>query len=197
MNLQCARCIATHGAPGCPATHTDLDGKPSCAWCEDGVACPIEQKRQRDARRKTPEEPPPAASDLNSEKPASEQKSGVTTMKTPETHPTSAPKRICARPGCTVELSPENTCGRCRAHVRWQAHPSSAGNGHADANSSGVNGSATKKNGNGHAASPANGSNGSASVLPDLAADRVEHLIATLSAGEKARIALAWLRGEL
>ena len=198
--LQCARCIAVHGAPGCPATLEDLDGKPVCAWCTDGEPCPVEQKRLRAARKKPPESPP-AASDDNSRKPASEQKSGVTTMKTPEPDPISTPKKICARPGCTVELSSENTCGRCRAHVRWQDRTASAGNGHAAAGSNGAhaaaNGSATKTNGsNGHAATPA-GSDGAVAVLPELAADRVDQLLASLTAGDKARLALAWLRGEL
>jgi hypothetical protein len=107
------------------------------------------------------------------------------------------PKKICARPGCTVELSSENTCGRCRAHVRWQDRTSSAGNGHANGAHAAANGSAKKTNGsNGHAAPPANG-NGATAVLPELAADRVDQLLATLTAGDKARIALAWLRGEL
>jgi hypothetical protein len=62
-----------------------------------------------------------------------------------------------------------------------------------------VNGSATKKNGNGHAASPANGS-GKIATLPDLgdfSAARIDHLIATLPPADRAKIAVAWLRGQL
>jgi hypothetical protein len=127
---------------------------------------------------------------------------------TPETDAIIAPK-TCKRPGCETQLGPKNRIGLCPRHVRWtgtsEERPSN-GNGHAAAGSNGHqkagNGSAEKANGhsstptNGHAAAPA-GNNGEASVLPALAADRVEHLIATLSAGEKARIALAWLKGEL
>jgi len=178
----------------------NAEGKLVCYHCADGEVCPVQAKRLRAARKKPPESPP-AASAGESAKPASEPKSGVTTMKTPEPDPISTPKKICARPGCTVELSSENTCGRCRAHVRWKDRTSSASNGHAAAGSNGAhaaaNGSATKTNGsNGHAETPA-GSNGAAAVLPDLAADRVDQLLATLTAGDKARLALAWLRGEL
>jgi hypothetical protein len=210
--LQCARCIATHGAPGCVATHETETGEPSCTWHLDGELCPIEQKQQRAVRKKPPEETPPNANDVNSEKPASEQKSGVTTMKTPETDTNTAPK-ICAKPGCTIELGPKNRSGKCAAHFHWTApgeRTSSAGNGHAAASSSAhaANGSARKTNGNGHAASPANGSNGAAisgsgmktsrevaAVLPELAADRVDQLLATLPAGDKERLARAWLSG--
>jgi hypothetical protein len=208
MVLQCARCIAVHGAPGCVATHETEAGEPSCTWHLDGELCPIEQKQQRAARKKNPGTPPAAG---ESEKPANEQKSGVTTMKTPETDPISTPKTICARPGCTVELSGRNASGCCRAHARWRDRTSSAGNGHAAAGSNGApraahaagngaraaaNGSAKKNGSNGHAATPA-GSNGAAEGLPELAADRVDQLLATLTAGDKARLALAWLRGTL
>jgi hypothetical protein len=57
-------------------------------------------------------------------------------------------------------------------HVRWTGtseQPPSAGNGHAAA----------------------------AAVLPELARDRVDHLIASIPAADKARIAFAWLKGEL
>jgi hypothetical protein len=210
--LQCSRCVAIHGAPGCPATLEEIDGKPSCAWCIDLEPCPVEQRRLRAAKKKPPEEPPPAASDVNSEKPTSEQKSGVTTMRAPETDANLAPK-ICARPGCTIELSTRNQVGLCRAHVRWTAPGERAAssaaptNGHAHAHSrgngngvgNGANG--VQKTGNGHAKAaheaPANGSNGAAAVLPALAADRVDHLIANLTAADKAKIAFAWLKGEL
>jgi hypothetical protein len=204
--LQCARCIATHGAPGCVATHETETGAPSCTWHLDGELCPIEQRQQRASRKKPPEETPPNANDVNSEKPASEQKSGVTTMKTPETDTNIAPK-ICAKPGCTIELGPKNRSGKCAAHFHWTApreRTSSANNGHAVASSNGAaNGSAKKTNGsnghssaptNGHAAAPA-GSNGAAAVLPELAADRVDQLLATLPAGDKERLARAWLSG--
>jgi hypothetical protein len=45
--------------------------------------------------------------------------------------------------------------------------------------------------------SPANGGNGAPAVLLALAADRVDHLIANLTAADKAKIAFAWLKGEL
>jgi hypothetical protein len=201
--LQCARCRDSGHA--CAATHEDIDGRPCCAFCLDSVECPVSRKQRRSAGQgKTLEagkRAPSGSVERRVRSSSSEQsKSGVTTMQTPEPDPTSTPKKICARPGCTVELSSSNTCGRCRAHVRWQDRTKSAGNEHAAASSNGArapaNGSATKANSNGHAATPA-GSNGAAAVLPELAADRVDQLLATLTAGDKARLALAWLRGEL
>jgi hypothetical protein len=182
--MDCVTCLEIHGV-GCEGTHQDDAGKWVCLFCLDGEICPIQAKRLRDARKKTPDETPPAASDVNSEKPASEQKSEVTTMKTPEPDSTSTLKKICAKPECGRELSPENTCGRCRAHVRWREH-----------SSSGSHGSATKANGNGHAAAPAKDSKGDL-LPPNLAAARVDHLIANLTAADKARVALAWLRGQV
>jgi hypothetical protein len=191
---ECARCRDL--GHSCPGTFEE-DGRPICVFCLDLTECPV-QRKQRASKKKNSGTPPSSG---DSAKPASEPKSGVTTMKTPEPGPISTPKKTCARPGCTVELSPENVCGRCRAHVRWNDRTSIAGNGHAAAGSNdahtAANGSAKKTNGsNGHAAAPA-GSNGAAAVLPDLAADRVDQLLATLTAGDKARLALAWLRGEL
>lgn len=199
MVLQCVRCIASHGEPGCAATHETETGEPSCTWHLDGELCPIEQKQQRAARKgNPPDETPPATSDENS---TDEVKSEGTMSETRGNGTETAPKKICVRPGCTVALSSENTCGRCRAHVRWQDRTRSAGNGHAPAGSNGshaaANGSAKKTtNGNGHSSAPA-GSNGAAAVVPELAADRVDQLLATLTAGDKARLALAWLRGTL
>jgi hypothetical protein len=219
MTLQCAKCIVSHGAPGCIATHETETGEPSCTWHLDGELCPIEQKQQRASRKKTPEETPPAASGENSEKPASEQESGVTSMKTPETDANIAPK-ICARPGCTIELSTRNQVGLCQRHVRWtapgeraassaaptngHAHAHAPGNGHAAA---GSNGSGEKTNGHALKAdrevtTPANGSNGDGKIatLPDLgdfSAERIDRLIATLPLADRAKFALAWLRGQL
>jgi len=191
LHLQCARCIAVHGAPGCPATHTDLDGEPSCTWHLDGELCPIEQKQQRAARKNPPETPP--AAEGNSEKPAeSEQESGVTTMKTPEPDPTSTPKKICAKPDCGRELSAANSCGLCRGHVRWQAHTSSAGNGHEAAGSNGVQkagkSDTTKANGNGHSATPA---------AVDFLESRLDRLLLNLPADDKFRICQQWLSGAI
>jgi hypothetical protein len=207
--LQCARCIVAHGAPGCPATLEDLEGKPSCAWCIDLEPCPVEQRRLKAAKKKLPEEPPPAASDVNSEKPASEQESGVTTMKTPETDANIAPK-ICKRPGCETQLSSRNLVGLCPRHVRWTAPGERVAsspaptNGHAHAhapgNGNGVGNGAkgVQKNGNGHAKADHEApANGAAAVLPALAADRVDHLIANLPAADKEKLAFAWLKGEL
>ena len=134
---------------------------------------------------------------------------------TPETETTGA-KRICRRPGCEKELGPKNRVGLCQRHVNWtetREQSTTAGNGHTSAAPIGNQGAgeeaATKgRNGsNRHALeatqdapAPKNGSNGArknAAVLPDLAADRVDQLLATLTAGDKARLALAWLRGEL
>ena len=126
-------------------------------------------------------------------------------MKTPETDTNIAPK-MCAKPGCTIELGPKNRSGKCAAHFHWTApgeRTSSSGNGHAVASSSAhaaANGSARKTNGNGHAASPANG-NGAAAVLPELASDfleeRLDRLLLNLPAADKSRICQQWLRGTL
>ena len=132
-------------------------------------------------------------------------------MTTPETDTNSAPK-ICIRPGCTTPLGPKNKSGKCATHFHWKApgeRTSISGNGHATAASIGDQkaGNGAGNGANGHAIeathdapAPKNGSNGArknAAVLPDLAADRVDQLLATLTAGDKARLALAWLRGEL
>ena len=196
-HMICATCLELHGA-GCEGTHEDDAGKWVCLFCLDGEICPIQAKRLRAAKKNTPPDETPPTNEDNSEKTANESQDEGNTMLNAESD---TPKKFCARPGCTVELSSENTSGRCRAHVRWQDRTSSAGNGHAAAGSNGThaaaNRSAKKTNGsNGHAAAPANG-NGAAEVVPDLAPDRVDQLLATLTAGDKARLALAWLRGTL
>lgn len=206
MTLQCARCIAVHGAPGCVATHETESGAPSCTWHLDGELCPIEQKQQRAARKNPPEETPPNANDEDSTDRASEVKSEGTMSETRANAHETAPK-VCRRPGCEMTLSVGNISGLCQRHARWIGARSEVGeqrarrekaNGHANG-AHAANGTAKKTNGNGHA--PANGSNGGSNgavgVLPALAADRVDQLLATLTARDKARIALAWLRGEL
>ena len=116
------------------------------------------------------------------------------------------PRRKCADAlGCEMTLSVANISGLCQRHARWAGARTEVAeqrrektNGHANG-AHAANGSARRTNGNGHA--PANGSNrgssGAVGVLPALAADRVDQLLATLTARDKARIALAWLRGEL
>ena len=209
--LQCKRCLDLHG-PGCAATHQTDAGDPTCVFCLDDLPCPIQRKRQRSAMDQKAEttETPAANTAANlagsatsiafvhrGRSSSSEQsESGVTTMKTPETDANIAPK-ICKRPGCENELSAANTCGLCRAHVRYRDR----GNGHAAASSSGVNGSAPKANGHAHA--PGNGviakTNGHAAAesLSDFSSERVDHLIATLPPADRAKIAVAWLRGQL
>jgi hypothetical protein len=197
---ECAQCVAKHGRPGCPATLTDERGLPVCAWCTDLEPCPVEQRRLRAEKKKTSGTPPSAD---DSEKSASEQKSGVT-MKTPETDTNIAPK-ICAKPGCTIELGPKNRSGKCALHFHWTApgeRTSSAGNGHAVASSSGAhaaaNGSARKSHGsNGHAPTNGNGASGRLEVIPDLDATRVDEFIASLTPPTKAKIVTLYLRGEL
>jgi hypothetical protein len=121
-------------------------------------------------------------------------------MKTPETDANLAHK-ICKRPDCTIELSVRNQVGLCQKHARWtgtSGERPSNGNGHAAAGSNGHRkaGNGSTEKANGHAAAPA-GNNGEASVLPGLAPDRVNALLAALPAGDKERLARAWLRGEL
>jgi hypothetical protein len=193
--MNCATCLELHGA-GCEGTHEDDAGKWVCLFCLDGEICPIQAKRMRAAKKNTPPDETPPTNEGNSGKTANEPQDEGKTLLNAQSD---TPKKICARPGCTVELSSENTCGRCRAHVRWQDRTSSAGNGHAAAGSNGshaaANGSAKKTNDrNGHAAAPANG-NGAAAVLPELAADRVDQLLATLTPATKRDLLLAYLRG--
>ena len=214
--LQCKRCLDLHG-PGCAATHQTDAGDPTCVFCLDDLPCPIQRKRQRSAMDQKAEttETPAANTAANlagsatsiafvhrGRSSSSEQsESGVTTMKTPETDANIAPK-ICKRPGCETQLSSRNRVGLCPRHVRWTGtseQPPNAGNGHAAA---AANGSGPKANGHAlkapHEASPpANGTNGAAAVLPELALDRVDHLIASIPAADKARLAFAWLKGEL
>jgi hypothetical protein len=202
MTLQCARCIAVHGPAGCVATHETETGEPSCTWHLDGELCPIEQKQQRATRKKPPEEMPLNANDQDSTDRASEVKSEGTMSETRANAPETAPK-MCRRPGCETTLSVANISGLCQRHARWAGARTEVAeqrrektNGHANG-ARAANGSARKTNGNGHAPPAANGSNGAVGVLPALAADRVDQLLATLTARDKARIALAWLRGEL
>ncbi len=199
--LECFECIAKHGRPGCPATLESDEGKPVCAWCTDGEPCPVEQRRLK-ASKKNKSGTPPAATE--SAKPANEPEDEGKAMENIESD---APK-ICKRPGCKVALSSANVSGLCRAHVRWRDRPSSD-DGPAIAVTSPANGVEKRGNGvgkpaNGHAigddqvtSAPKNGSNGAAAGLPQLAADRVDQLLASLTAGDKAKLALAWLRGEL
>jgi hypothetical protein len=129
-------------------------------------------------------------------------------MKPPESDPISTPKRICVRPGCTVELSAANTSGRCRAHVRWRDRPSSGDGGAievtAPANGVKKTGDGVGKGANGHAighdldaSTPKNGSNGAAAVAGDFLEERLNVLLLNLPAVDKSRIAEKWLRGEL
>ena len=179
--LQCARCIATHGAPGCVATHETETGEPSCTWHLDGELCPIEQKQQRASKKKPPEETP-AASGENS---PNEQKSEATTVKTPETDVNVTPK-LCKRPGCETQLSPRNSVGLCQKHVRWTAPgervaSSAAPHAHAHAPGNGSNGSAEKANGHANA----------------LLEDRLDKLILSFPASAKAKIIDSWIRGAI
>jgi hypothetical protein len=209
--LACARCIAVHGAPGCPATLEDLDGKPSCCWCEDLEPCPVLQKQQRVSRKTPPEDPPPKADDAELAVPSSgtenkdtrdEENPMETKSQTTSTHPPAA-TRICKRPGCTTQLGPNNESGKCAAHFHWtekgtEKRSSNGGNGHAN----GTNGHAhtashdvVPKAGNG-----SNGTNGAAKkieTLPELAADRVDRLILSLPVADKTRLAVAWLTGAI
>jgi hypothetical protein len=140
----------------------------------------------RAAKKNTPpDETPPSG---ESEKPASDVESEGKMPELRENAPETAPKKICARPGCTVELSSSNTCGRCRAHVRCtpsdDAHAHAAGNGageKANSKSNGTNGH-TPKNGNGHAG---------------FLEDRLDKLILSFPVSDKVKIVDCWIRGQL
>jgi len=195
--LQCARCIAMHGAPGCPATLEDFDGKPVCAWCTDLEPCPVEQKRLRAAKKKPGDESPPKSSAENSSKRANERKIEAGDMKSTVTDPISTPKKIsdpgsdvrrCRRPGCENKLSVANVVGLCARHVRWTA-PSN-GHAHAVGNGTGEKANSKSNGSNGHA--PKNG-NGHTGFLED----RIDKLILSLPVSDKVKILDSWTRGQL
>ena len=197
---ECARCRDL--GHSCPGTFEE-DGRPICVFCLDLILCPV-QRKQRAAKKNTPpDETPPAAGDANFTDRASEVKSEEKMPELRESSTETTPK-MCRRPGCDRKLGSGNTIGLCARHVRWTApaeRSSSAAaktNGHAHAatngagekatgTSNGANGH-TPKNGNGHAAPDA---------LPDFSSGRVDELLARLSAEERARIALAWLKAEI
>jgi hypothetical protein len=221
--LQCKRCLDLHGS-GCAATHETDAGEPSCVFCLDGFPCPVQRKTQRTATDEKALTTETLAANTAANLAGStrsiafvhrvgsssaEKKSGVlTTMQTPETDAHVAPK-TCKRPGCETNLGPKNSVGLCPRHVRWtgtsEERPSN-GDGDAAAGSNGHqkagNGSAEKANGHALKArpdgsTPANGSDGATSVLPELAADRVEQLLATLPPPTKAKMLMLFLRGAL
>ena len=180
--LQCARCIALHGAPGCPATLEDLVGKPTCAWCTDHEPCPVEQKRLRAARKN--------ASDENSPKPANEPQDEVKSMQNTE----SDTPKICAKPGCTTPLGPKNRSGKCGPHFHWTAPEARSSS--APAGSNGHAATPTPKPPNGHATTTA-GSNGAAAIAGDFLEERLDRLLLNLPAADKSRICQQWLRGAI
>jgi hypothetical protein len=223
--LDCKRCLELNHR--CRATHETEDGEPICVFCLDGIDCPIQQRQQRSATGPSPEMKASMTANLsgsaasisfvNRVRPSSSEhsKSGVTTMKTPETDTNIAPK-ICAKPGCTTELGPKNRSGKCADHFHWKApgeRASIAGNGHAIAASTDDTkaGNGTGNGGNGHALeatqdapAPQNGSNGaakSAAIVPDLAVlfleERLDRLLLNLPATDKSRIVESWLRGSI
>ena len=181
MPLECARCIDVHGRPGCPALLENLDGKPLCCWCADGVSCPIEQRRLRAAKKKSGGEPPPDANEGNSEKAANEPESEEKMPELRENSTETAPK-LCKRPGCEMKLSIGNSSGLCRCHSRWKAH---AGNGHATA----------PTNGHAHAHAPGNGHAKADTPANGVLEDRLDKLILSFPVSDKAKIVDSWIKG--
>jgi hypothetical protein len=180
--LQCKRCLEL--GHQCGATHETEAGVPTCVFCLDNLPCPVQRKQRRG---KTPPDETPPSSSGESEKPASEVESEEKMPELRENSTETAPK-LCKRPGCEMKLSIGNSSGLCQKHARWTgARTEAASNGIAK-----TNGHAHA--GNGHTNG---GKNGAAAVLPELALDRVDHLIASIPAADKARLAFAWLKGEL
>src|SRR5216684_4238529 len=184
--LWCSRCLVLHGV-GCTATHETEAGLPSCVFCLDGVPCPVVRRRERVAKQKPPEEPPPKADEAEFEVPSTSSDHKQTrdeekSMETKASTHSPAATRVCARPGCTVKLSAINKSGKCAAHFHWKGtekRSSSAGNGHAAVGSNNANGHARTVPDNvvPKAAKGRNGTNGTAKrieTLPDLAADRLD-----------------------
>jgi hypothetical protein len=125
-----------------------------------------------------------------------------------ETQPTVAPK-VCNRPGCTTAIGPRCMSGLCSKHFHWKEpgkRRSIAGNRHVTAGSAGVKGHARTAP-DVIARKATNGSNGdhvgvkSSETASDLSRgfieDRVNRLLLSFSAADKAKIATAWLRGEI
>lgn len=128
-------------------------------------------------------------------------------VETLKTDAKTAPK-ICIRPGCGNPLGRLNRSSRCSKHFHWQRPRKdlSAGNGHATARSNGTGG---------HLETPVDGigskpvSRGakaesetkSLEVISDLAdgfiEERLDRLILSFPIADKAKIATAWLKGEL
>ena len=120
-----------------------------------------------------------------------------------ETSIATVAERVCAKPGCGKPIGPKNRSGKCATHFHWREP---AGNAHATAKPNGSKGTA-RAAGEGAASMPENGRNGSSGrpdpveAIADLAGDFVEErlnrLILSLTAAEKARIAQAWIRGKI
>jgi hypothetical protein len=204
---QCKRCLDLHG-PGCVATHETGVGDPTCAFCLDGVKCPVQQKRERVARLQQSQRALDPTVNLRRPSSGTDPATKGELMQTAtEKNGEAVKKRICKKPNCTTELGPGNRSGNCRAHCHYGEPKAgrSNGNGHRAARPEGANGHADKERG---ATTPkaANGSNGSTrrhesvGTGPDIDSireDRLDRLILSLTIADKAKIAAAWLRGEI
>jgi hypothetical protein len=222
--LDCKRCLDF--GHRCGATHETEASDPSCVFCLDGVSCPVRRRQERsDSQKKTQtsvQRDPDAtvkssgsvaaltgASRVRTKDAERETESESKMETTTQTHqPVSV--RICNRPGCTIELGPLNRSGRCTRHFHWKATGkgrSSADNGHLAARSDGDVGYARKtRSGNGSrpAVNVGDGANGRATrtgTVPGLAGnvieERLNRLITGFTMADKAKIATAWLKGEI
>jgi hypothetical protein len=117
--------------------------------------------------------------------------------------------KMCERPGCSAELGPLNRSGRCARHFHWKQPGKQrpiAGNGHMTAGAAVVKGyarkapdviarKATDESNGDHVG--VKGSETASDLSRGFTEDRVNRLLLSFSAADKAKIAAAWLRGEI
>jgi hypothetical protein len=177
----------------------------------DGVECPARLKQQRSTRDHealTTQKPAAAApvkpaGSVDSRETLNGQEEAMletTPGKTNSAAEAVATKR-CQRPGCTTVLGPKNKSGRCGRHFHWGESGKNAGNGHVAASCAGANGARTRQLI--MAANRSNGSTGrqesteaTADLTGEFREDRLDRLIMSLNTADKAKLVLAWLRGQ-
>jgi len=194
----------------CAATH-EIDGEPSCVFCTDTLSvpgpaegaalCEASQRSGaghagRDCGRTGGIRRLTGKIERSVGNHAGNTGNGAAAIAT----------RICARPGFTTPLGPRNRSGKCAARFRYEPGKSrSGGNAHVAASSAGENGTSTRPLIVApRAAGGSEGTNGrpeSVEAIADLAGgfreDRLNRLILGVTIADKAKIAAAWLKGEI
>ena len=184
-------------------------------FCLDDVLCPVQRKRQRSAsdhEALTTKKPAATAAvkpagSVGSRKKLNGQEKAMLQPTPKKTNGAAVATRICARPGCTTVLGKTNRSGKCASHFHYEPEKSrSSGSGQVAASSAGTN-RHRSPGADGIAPKAANGSEGangrseSLEAAVDLAGefreDRLNQLLLSLTAADKARIATLWLSGRL